>query len=467
MASLSDIARATVSEYRMLPGGAPVLAMVSGGADSTALLRLLASGDLGQLDLTVLHVDHALREESAADAEWVAAQCAEIGVECRVVRYDVAALAEAEGLNLEDAGRRVRYRFADEELDARCAAAGVLARTGRIATAHTLNDRVETFLMRVLSGAGPGGLAGVPPVRGRIVRPLIDARRADITEYLEALGQDWREDATNADTSRLRSRVRHEVVPALAAVEPALHETLARTLRILADEDALLAEMAEAFARDFARPAADGSLELDRALMRTLSRPMARRVVREALAGAFPEASRIEFAHVEALVDGLADDAFARDLPGGLRATAGAAALVVAREAGAVSPIEPTVLEVPGAAELGAAGRIVAEEASPSPVPDDPDVALLDLEALSLPLVVDAPRPGDRIRPLGLGGSKKVGDLLTDGKVPERLRPVTPVVRDSAGVVVWVAGMRMAEDAKVTDATRRAVRIVWERESSP
>lgn len=467
MPSLPDIARATVAEHRMLPAGAPLLAMVSGGADSTALLRLLASGDLGTLDLAVLHVDHALRDDSSADAAWVAGLSASLGVPCRVVRYDVAAYAEADGLNLEDAGRRVRYRFADEELDARCDAAGVPASRGRIATAHTLNDRVETFLMRALSGSGASGLAGVPPVRGRVVRPLIEARRADVTGYLETLGQDWREDVTNADTSRLRARVRHEVVPALAAVEPALHETLARTLRILADEDALLGEMAEAFARDFAEVTPDGALELDRALMRTLSRPMARRAVREALAGAFPEASRIEFAHVEALVDGFADDAFARDLPGGLRAEAGPVTLVVARAPGAIAPIEPTLLEVPGAADLGAAGRITATEAPPAPVPDDADTALLDLDSLALPLVVDAPRPGDRIRPLGLGGTKKVGDLLTDEKVPERLRPATPVVRDSSGVVVWVAGVRIAEDAKVTDETTSAVALRWERRSTP
>ncbi|TLM80091.1 MAG: tRNA lysidine(34) synthetase TilS, partial [Actinobacteria bacterium] len=281
MTTLPDIARAAVAEHRMLPDAASVLAMVSGGADSTALLRLLAAGELGERPLAVLHVDHVLRDESPADAEWVRALCEALGVECRVVRFDVAAYAEEHGLNLEDAGRRVRYRFADEELDALCDRAGVPPRLGRIATAHTLSDSVETFLMRALSGAGAGGLAGVPPARGRIIRPLIGARRDDVIAYLEQVGQDWREDATNADTSRLRARVRHEVVPALAAVQPALHETLGRSLRILADEDALLAEMAEAFARDFAQPAADGSLAFDRALMGTLSRPMARRAVRE------------------------------------------------------------------------------------------------------------------------------------------------------------------------------------------
>lgn len=462
MSGLPDIARATAAEHAMLPEDSPVVAMVSGGADSVALLRLLAAGELGRHPLSVLHIDHALREDSAEDAAWVAALCEQLGAVVRVVRYDVAEYAAANGLNLEDAGRRVRYRFAEEEVDALCEAAGCPAAAGRIAVAHTLDDRVETFLMRALTGAGAGGLTGLRPVRGRVVRPLADAPRAGVLAYLGSLGQAWREDPTNLDTSRLRAKVRHKVVPALEAAEPGFREPLARALRVLAEEDGLLAGMAEAFARDFAGIEPDGALGFDRALMRTLSRPMARRTLREALVRAFPEASRIEAAHVEALVDGLADDGFARDVTGGLHARSEPGRLVVSRTASAVAPIEPTLLGLPGVADLGPAGRLTSQEAPASPVPGGADVALLDADALTFPLVVDSPRPGDRIRPLGMKGTKKVGDLLTDEKVPERSRPLTPVVRDG-GRVLWVAGVRIAEDAKVGSATRRAVLLRWER----
>lgn len=466
MPQLPDIARATATGHGMFPEGAPVVAMVSGGADSTALLRLLAAGDLGEMRLSVLHVDHALRGESAADAEWVRSLCGRLGVACRVVRYDVAGYAADNGLNLEDAGRRVRYRFAEEELDALCGAAEARREDGRVAVAHTLDDRVETFLMRLLTGAGPGGLTGLRAVRGRVVRPLADASRADVVGYLGALGQEWREDRTNLDTTRLRARVRHDVLPVLEAAAPSFRETVARSLRTLAEEDALLGGMAEAFARDFARLEDDGSLAFDRALMRTLSPAMARRTLREAVLGAFPEASRMEASHIEAVSEGLGDDAFARDLPGGLRAHSEYERLLVRRTAEQPAPVEPTLLEVPGAADLGAAGRLTAEEAPPSPVPDDPDSALLDLDAVSPPFVVDAPRAGDRIRPLGMDGTKKVGDLMTDEKVPERQRPATPVVRDGHRVV-WVAGVRLADDAKVTPATRRGVILRWQRPVPP
>ena len=457
MLTLPDIALATAECHAMLAPGETVLAMVSGGADSTAMLRLLASSELGALDVRVLHVNHLLRgEESDADAAFVEALCERLGVPCRVVCYDVSGYASAEGLNLEDAGRRVRYRFAEEELDA-VAGAG----EGRIAVAHTLDDNAETFLMRVVTGAGAGGLAGIPPVRGRIVRPLLDARRADVVAYLRGLEQEWREDITNADISRLRARVRHEVMPALEAVDPRFPATLGRSLALLAEEDSLLSAMADGFADAFAERLPE-EVSLDLAQMRTLSRVMQRRVVRTALLRAFPDASRLEAAHTGALVDGLAFDAFARDLPFGLRAFVEYGRMIVSREPGALPPVAPALLDIPGTADLGPLGRIEAEETSPEKLSEDPSSAVIDAARLGGSLVVDAPREGDRMRPLGMTGTKKLSDLLSEAGVPRRQRPATPVVRNGEDVV-WVAGVRLSEDYRVTASTVLAVRLSWRR----
>ncbi len=456
---LPEIARTTAEAHGMLPAGAPVLAMVSGGADSVALLRLLVSGALGDLDVSVVHVDHMLRgSDSDADAAFVETLCAEMGVPCRVVRYDVGSFASAEGLNVEDAGRRVRYRFAQEELDARCAIAGVPADDGRIAVAHTFDDQMETVVMRLATGAGPGGLSGIPYLRGRIVRPLLDARRAEIITHLRSLGQDWREDATNADTSRLRARVRAEAVPLLEALNPRFAETLARTLAVVRDEDELLDGMARAFAADFAsvRP---GEVRFDRSRLGTLSRPMLRRTLRAGLFGAFPEASRIEFEHIEAIADGLTADCFARDLPEGLRAFTEYATLVISRAPAASAPLAPSLLEVPGTVDLAGAGSVSAVFCEPY-VPSDPMVAVLDADSLAGVLTVDSVRPGDAMRPLGMRGTRKLQDVLTDAKVPKRARALTPVVRDGAAVV-WVAGVRLSDDYAIRPGTTRAVEIVW------
>jgi tRNA(Ile)-lysidine synthase len=465
MPTLSDIARAAVARHGMLPDGAPVLALVSGGADSTALLRLLAAGELGARPLAVLHVDHMLRgAESDADSSFVEALCAELGVECRVVRYDVTAYAADGGLNLEDAGRRVRYRFADDDLDALCTRAGVAAAHGRIVTAHTRDDRVETFLMRVVQGAGMAGMTGVKPVRGRVVRPLIDASHDDNLAYLRSLGQAWREDSSNLDTSRVRAHIRHDVLPVLRAMNPSLDASLARSLEVLADDDELLTGMASAFACDFSERS-DGVVAFDRTLMRTLSRSMARRTVRVALLEAFADASRLESSHVDALVDGLADDAFARDLPFGLRAACEYGRLVVSRGGSNPRGLVPSLLDVPGTADLGPAGSVAAEMSAPDIRDAGPDSVVIDADRFTGTLTVDSPREGDRFRPLGLDGTKKVSDLLTDEKVPRRLRAATPVVRDG-DAIVWVAGVRMAHDYRVTEGTSRAIRLTWTRDAS-
>jgi tRNA(Ile)-lysidine synthase len=449
----------------MLPDAAPVLALVSGGADSTSLLRLLAAGELGDRPLAVLHVDHALRgEASDADAAFVMDLCAGLGVECRVARYDVGAYAQEAALNLEDAGRRIRYRFAEEELDALCARAGVAPASGRIATAHTRDDRVETFLMRVVQGAGMAGMTGVKPVRGRVVRPLIDAGRGEILAYLGSLDQEWREDATNLDTTRTRARIRHDVLPHLRAMNPSLDVSLARSLELLSDDDELLTGMASAFAHDFAE-CSPGSVAFDRALMRTLSRSMARRTVRVALLDAFADASRLESAHVEALVDGLADDAFARDLPFGLRAVSEYGRLIVSRRGSEPRGLVPSLLGVPGTADIGDAGAITAETTGPDAGDAGPDSVVIDVDRIAGALTVDSPREGDRLRPLGMDGTKKLSDLLVDEKVPRRLRAATPVVRDG-DAIVWVAGVRLAHDYRVTEGTRRAARLTWTRDAS-
>lgn len=459
----------------MFPPQTCVVALVSGGADSTALLRLLAGDSLlgeqaaaGESpSLSVLHVNHMLRgAPSDGDEAFVEGLCRTLGIEFVAVRYDVASYATHEGLNLEDAGRRVRYRFAEEELDARCDRAGIARTAGRIATGHTLDDRIETFFIRVITGAGSGGVSSIAPVRGRIVRPLLDCERGDVRAWLREIDQAWREDETNLDTRRLRALIRQEVVPTAESINPSFRRTLARTLDLLSDDDALLDEMAEAFSHDFADADSDtGRVAFNRGSMATLSRPMARRTIRIALLRAFPDASRLEFAHVEALVDGLATEAFARDLPEGLSAYNEYGRMVVARGGTAAPFVAPGLLELPGAVDLGDAGSITASEEDLANLAGSAESVVIDATGVSGPLVVDGVRPGDRMRPLGMEGSRKLSDLLVDAKVPRRDRGNTPVVRNGE-CIVWLAGVRMSEEYRVTPTTRRAVRITWQRRSS-
>jgi len=461
MISIHDTARETAVRHRMFEPGSPVLAMVSGGGDSVAMLRLLEQAAFGDIALRALHVNHLLRDEhSDADERFVVGLCAELGVECRVVRYDVAAFASAEKLNLEDAGRQVRYRFAAEELDGWCGEIGVSPTLGRIAVAHTRDDRVETFFMRAIAGSGTGGLNALAPVRGRIVRPLVDVDRADVRAWLRDNGQQWREDASNCDTTRSRALVRAELMPVAERLNPAVRSAIVRTMELLADDDALLSRMADAFARDFARVDPGVRVEFDRQWMRTLEATMARRTVRSALLEAFPQASRLEASHVEALVAGLDADDFARDLPFGLRAMSEYGTMIILRTDAQVPRVAPSLLSLPGSAELGSAGHVTAEPAAPHDVTGDSHSVVIDTGEVFGELTIDSVREGDRMRPLGMAGSRKLSDMLTDAKVPRRLRGGVPVVRDG-DEIVWLAGVQMSERYKVTADTERAFRLTW------
>lgn len=461
MSQVPDIARATADRYSMLPAGSPVLAMVSGGADSVTMLHLLASGALGELRLKVLHVNHLLRGvEADEDEAFVRDLCGRLGLGLALVRYDVAGYAEAEGLNLEDAGRRVRYRFADDELDAWCAESDVHPERGRIAVAHTLDDRIETFFMRAIAGGGTGALGSIAPVRGRIVRPLLECTRSDVRAYLRELGEEWREDESNYDVSRTRALVRSDLLAVAERMNPSFRASMARTMNLLADDDTLLTSMSEAFARDFGEYRS-GEVRLDRRYMLTLDRTMARRTIRAALAHAFPEGSRLEAEHVETLVDCLSKDGFAHDLPNGVRAFDEYGTMVISRKGAEALTVAPGLLSLPGTASLGAAGTIHATTAVPTDTSGSPDSVVIDAGSLSGELAVDGPRAGDRMRPIGMEGTRKLSDLLVDAKVPRRLRAATPVVRDGESIV-WLAGVRMSEDYRVTPDTKRAIRLTWQ-----
>src|SRR5262245_780228 len=254
----------------MLAGGEPVLIGVSGGGDSVALLHLLVGlAAHWRLTLHALHVDHGLRADSGRDAEFVTALGGRLGVPVMVAAVDV----QRRG-SVEAAAREARHAALATHAE-RIGAA-------RIALGHTLDDQAETVLMRVLTGAGARGLAGIPPVRGRIIRPLLGLRRRELQDELRAAGLDWREDPTNHDRKFLRNRVRHDVLPYLAAsVDPDLVIALDRVGRRARDSvDGLERVAASELARHAVRDA--DALILSRSVLTALPSPVAVEILRQA-----------------------------------------------------------------------------------------------------------------------------------------------------------------------------------------
>jgi tRNA(Ile)-lysidine synthase len=229
--------------------------------------------------LRVAHLDHALRPDSADDATFVSDVAASLGLPCEVRRTDVAALANGSGISLEEAGREARYAFL-EELAERDHA--------EVATAHTLDDAAETVLINLLRGSGLAGARGIPARRGRVVRPLLGERRAELRRLLDAADIAYRLDESNEDPAFLRNRVRAELLPLMEALRPGAAEQLARFSRLAADDDDLLDALAAAEQAQRRQP--DGALDWRDPPQRALGR----RVLRVAIGEPAPPAERVE-----------------------------------------------------------------------------------------------------------------------------------------------------------------------------
>lgn len=512
--------RGQVEGSRRGQAAAPVILMVSGGADSMALLHMAATEPLDLGDgaglvrvakerLHVLHVNHLLRGADAdADQHFVQETCDSLGIHCTVLRVDVAKLAQERDGNVEEIGRRVRYDAARELAQKLCVEQGVSRQKAKILTAHTADDRAETFMMNVMRGSGMSGLASIPRHRGLIYRPLLDYTHDQLKDWLKARGLDWHEDATNTDTHYLRAYMRHNVLPLLKARNPMLVQTVCKIADLMADEDDYLEAKAARKLRQITLRKSESSLVLDALKLSSTDVVIARRVVRIVARQLIPEAW-LEFRHVDAVLEAVAAGVGVANLPqnlearvrlgtvtfsftgaarsagtaGAARSAVGAAAVVAANgEPAGTSPAAPTFgehLAVPGTLEL-ADGRVLS--ARILPVEHGFDVVsyatahsqewlgesvLLDAKACGVDPVhggslwVSGPEAGDTMQPLGMHGqSKKISDLLGEAGVPVESRSMMPIVRTNIrGHVVWVAGIRPDERVKCTQDTKQLLEL--------
>jgi tRNA(Ile)-lysidine synthase len=237
----------------------------------------LVSSGRRRWSLTVAHLNHGLRPDSAADASFVADAAAALGLPFEGRRVDVADLARDEGRSVEEAGREARYRFLED-----VAPDGAL-----IATAHTADDAAETVILNLLRGTGPTGVRGIPARRGRVVRPLLGQRRAALRPWMDDARLDYRLDPTNDDVTYLRNRVRAEVLPLLEALRPGAVDRIGRFARLAADDEVLLDGLARA---ELDRRSSDGAIDWHDPPGEALGR----RILRLALGDPAPAAERIE-----------------------------------------------------------------------------------------------------------------------------------------------------------------------------
>lgn len=438
--------RWTINTRQLLPADPHVLVAVSGGADSMAMLfALQALREAFKLTITAAHLDHSIRSDSRADAAFVRRMCATFNIPLWEERVDVPALRGSSG-NLEEIARDARHRF----LEATAHHVGANA----IALGHTRTDLVETLLLHLMRGAGPGGLRGLAASRPPYIRPLIDCARQETRAFCRVHSIPFRDDPTNADTALRRNALRLEVLPHLERFNPRSEEALARAAELWGEAQESLLWAAQ---RGFERVVSPEGLDLG--ALEALPQSVQRLVLRHAAQKAMGERHTLTRAHVDALWRLTKKGRGAAHLPGGLRAFAyrGTLRLELAPSG------EPyrEVLPLQGELHLPEVGWCLNAAIVPPPVDlktVDPFVMHADLASIQPPLVTRSREPGDRMRPLGMPSPVKVTRLLSQAGIPRHNRASWPLVCDQQGIV-WVVGVRLSEDHKVTHLTKEALRV--------
>lgn len=474
MTRLEQAVRATMMESRGFPAGSLLAVAVSGGPDSLALLYSLHRlRDQLKLRLYGAHLDHGMRgAASDEDRGFVAETFRAMGIGYTVEQADVPAYQRAHRLSPEDAAREVRYRFL----------ARVASEQGAVAVAlgHTSDDQAETVLMHIIRGSGLSGIRGMETLSRRLVdgrqcaftRPLLGISRAETEAYCRSLGLRPRLDESNLSTGPARNRLRLELLPLLEGNNPGVRGALLRLARSAAADLAYLEECVDRVWGEVARW--DGAtLSLDRTAFLRLPESLRSHVLRRAVEAVKGDLENVEQSHIEGM-SRLAGGPVGRgiDLPSGVRFQVGYTEATLGharREEAASGPLEgERPLEVPGTTLLPGwrvEARLVDPEAGPpgdGGLPDGCHAAVLDCDSLGGRPWVRSRRPGDRVQPLGMSGSKKLQDFMVDSKIPREHRDRVPLVVAPAGIA-WVVGWRTAEWARVRPETAVALELRFTR----
>ena len=474
--TLSERIRRTIRKYALGRSDTRVLVALSGGPDSVALVHLLLelqnSGDLIVAGLA--HFNHQLRgAEADEDEAFCRAMAAALGLPIELGGADVGRAARDRGRSIEDMARDLRYRFLDEAADRFAANA--------IAVGHSLDDQAETFLLRLIRGAGSRGLAGILPRSGRVIRPLIEIPRGELRDYARERGLTWREDSTNQNVAIARNRVRHELIPYLEReFNPGITGLLAREAALAREDEDHLRDEAIDLARTIVLTTTDGKTEIDAAALRSLDSAIGSRVARHALRAA-SGGRFVGYEHVERLLQlAQAAEGAAVDLPGqrairrGNLIVLGTPSARLRRRGQATEANSFRFpLSIPGEVTLDNQGWAVSahrldsfDRAGGFGPARGVEVAIA-ADPVALPLAIRSRRRGDRFRPLGMGHRKKLQDFLVDRKIPREIRDTLPLVVDGEDRIVWVVGESVSEDFRITDPSRGVLLLKARRLGGP
>ena len=473
MSQLEQKTKKTLARFSMIEEGALVLLCVSGGMDSMAMLDIFSSisstpnGELN-IKLAVCHLNHNLRgAESARDQGFVEKAALDLGLKFYTKTLNEGELKD--GGSLQERAREARYAFFVE-------AATELGAT-RIALAHNKDDQAETVLMRIIKGSGLKGLSGMPAVREPYIRPLIEVSRAEIEEYVKEHNVGFVEDSSNESTKYLRNQLRLDLIPLLEGdYNPMIKDALS-SLSAMAETDySFIENEARGLFESAKESESEGAVVFSREPLTSAHPALSARVFLMAVNALKGTSKEIYSAHVDSFLNLIqsSEPAASVDLPGGLKLRRDYEQVIIelaeldAEEAGA--PGYEVELNVPGVTKLGDTGESFKAkilEETPDPKEASELIAFFDFDVVDEmdgSLVVRTFRAGDRMTPMGMQGKKKVQDIFVDDKVAKLRRASVPILL-CAEEVLWLAGVRQSETAKLTPWTKRTLKIEWQKGS--
>lgn len=424
-------AKQTAEKYAMLPQGGAVLVGVSGGADSVALLHFLREmrGVCGY-SLAVMHLNHGLRgEESDRDERFVSGLCRALGIELVAEHADVAGLARQKGLSVEEAGRLARYDFFERERQKR-------GQNAVIAVGHTLNDSVETALLNMARGTALRGLCGIPPVRGQIIRPLIECEREQLEEYLRENGYEYIHDSSNDSRDYARNRLRHEAIPALGSVNPTYLRAARRSFEALRQD----ADYLESIAAKALESLALGKKAYSRLLYLELVAPVRMRVLLQIFA---KSAANVDSARLARLDKLIAAGTGAEQLAENLRLVAGKSMFRVETGANPKKKLKLVHMDYEFYEEK--------VKSAPTLLNNALDCAKID------GIISERHRlPGDKLKTAGRGCTKTLKNLCQEAGLTPNERVSLWLLADESGVA-WAEGFGAAERVAPGQGTKKVL----------
>lgn len=432
------------------PGTGNLLVAVSGGVDSVVLFSALQRISVSlRVSLHVAHLDHQIRPESAEDAAFVRNLCSQLDVSCHIEPSDVPTLAQKAKLSIEMAGRQARRSFLQKVAEK--------VNADAIALAHHRDDQVETFMLRLLRGSGQSGLAAMRIHQGLWWRPLLNCSRDQILDYARQHDLDWVEDESNKNPDFLRNRLRHQLLPQLLAVNPNFGRRVAGLTQQIQIEEDFWQKQVEQAMSELVLPSQDG-LRLRRQSMLRLHPALRVRIIREALRQVRGDLQRIEAIHlqaIEALLTGPRSQS-QLDLPECW--VARRYETLWFREEAPMLPVDFD-LNLPSFGELELPdGRVVRTSIQDELEGESATVTEYSLAHLSQPLRIRSWMPGDRFKPLGMSGHKKLKSFFSDNRteIEERLKVPILVCGD---IILWVVGERRSDYAIAKQGLGNILRV--------